>query len=90
MTAEQIVRAAVDAAGQAGGIARFAAIGTDGRRQVVWGLGDTDASALRDAEQNLRESDCVSELHVEPITNEQREIIEAGDVSWPVSGAVQS
>lgn len=36
----------------------YAAIGTDGTREVVWGLGDTAAAAESNAASEAAESDC--------------------------------
>lgn len=58
----------------------FAAIGDDGRRPVVWGVGDTDEEALADARSELRQAGATSELRVVEITAERRAAIEAGDV----------
>jgi hypothetical protein len=71
----------------------FVAIGTDGTREVVWGLGETVEDAMYDAEQEMHAGDCFSsgalaDLHVEEVSAEQASVIESGDVSWPV--AVQS
>lgn len=57
----------------------FAAIGDDGVRPVVWGLGDTPEAALLDA----REQDGIdagADLHVMPITRDQQAAIRCGDV----------
>lgn len=53
----------------------YAAIGDDGLRPVVWGLGLTREQAERDALDNEGDWD-----HVVPITMEQYARIEAGDV----------
>lgn len=63
----------------------FAAVGNDGSRRVVWGMGSTEDKAMDDA----RTQDAVSpndlcEMQVRPITASQRDVVEAGDVSWPV------
>jgi hypothetical protein len=66
----------------------FAAVGTDGTRAVVWGLGRTPEEARNDAKEWLdqsgdREHDaCDTEVH--EISDEQAEIVRAGDVSWPI------
>jgi len=66
----------------------FAAVGADGTRPVVWGLGTTEEEARMCAERWLSEAN--REIDDEPltyhaITTEQAEAIEAGDVSWPVT-----
>lgn len=66
----------------------IAAIGTDGWRPVVWGVGDTLAEAHAEAARYLAEADAAAAdvdcLEYEEITEEQFAVIEAGDVSWPV------
>lgn len=65
----------------------FAAIGTDGTREVVWGLGETEREARAEACEYLNDihhrAEAVS-LRIERITDEQAGIVESGDVSWPV------
>jgi hypothetical protein len=61
----------------------FAAVGNDGQRPVVWGIGDTESEARADATENLRDVDCeddVDDLRIVPITPDRRSKIEAGDV----------
>jgi hypothetical protein len=61
----------------------FAAVGDDGTRPVVWGLGDSWEAALQDCEsQELAQSCSVRE-----ITAAQAAIVRSGDVSWPITGA---
>ena len=36
----------------------FATIGTDGRRAVVWGLGNTEEAAERDAKREAAHAEC--------------------------------
>lgn len=63
----------------------YAAIGDDGTRPVVWGLGASHAEALADAAlQN--DGDDVGALNVVVITAEQAERIRAGEVSTDVLG----
>lgn len=72
----------------------FAAVGTDGVRPVVWGIGADEDSARTEALSELRayhagagggdaEVDA-EDLTVHPITDAQALVILAGDVSWPV------
>jgi len=66
----------------------IAAIGTDGNSLVVWGLGHDEESALRDAEMNADDSDCVPDVcGYLPVTAEQIQKIDAGavhmsDLGW--------
>lgn len=63
----------------------FAAVGNDGTRPVVWGLGRTEDEALEEAHNGLVHTNSTSELEVHEITSEQYATINEGDVSWPVS-----
>lgn len=60
----------------------FAAVGTDGTRDVVWGLGTNEDEAKLDALQWLDGAAC--ELRTEPVTAEEVAAINAGIVAWPV------
>lgn len=65
----------------------FAAVGTDGISPVVWGIGPTEDAARRDAEDGeeiaaLAPGDYV----IVPITAEQLEQIEDGEVSVEALG----
>lgn len=63
--------------------AAFAAIGDDGRRPVVWGVGDTEAEARADAAESLRDAgsgDDSENLRVVEISAERRAKIEGGEV----------
>ena len=66
-------------------MSKFAAIGTDGRRPVVWGLGDTEAAALADGQDELRETGGYDPrdpaLRMVPVSDERAATILAGDVS---------
>ena len=62
----------------------WAAVGDDGTRPVVWGLGGTSAAALRDARTQLRQADAGSELSTSKIAKAQDAHVRAGDVSWPI------
>lgn len=55
----------------------YAAIGTDGTRNVVWGIGSTESAALADAAEQDGAPD---ELTTRTITTADVEAIEAGDV----------
>jgi len=61
----------------------YAAVGTDGTRLVVWGLGATEAAALADARDQGEIGD--QDLDVYPITAAQIAVVEAGAVAWPVA-----
>lgn len=63
-------------------MAKFAAIGTDGTRPVVWGLGDTEEAALVDA--GLQDGVDGVELRTEPVSDVQASKIEQGVVDWKV------
>lgn len=66
----------------------FAAVGDDGTRPVVWGLGATEGEARENARRWLAEGESeheIDDLECHTITAAQRAVIEAGDVSWPVS-----
>lgn len=61
----------------------IAAIGTDGMRAVVWGLGETEDEARADAAKYLGGDQ--EPLTFAPITEVQAAVIAGGDVSWPVN-----
>jgi hypothetical protein len=63
---------------------QFAAIGTDGTRPVVWGLGATEDEAEEDARAQDDAGD-VKLITVE-VTAEQAARIEAGEVSVATLG----
>jgi hypothetical protein len=69
----------------------FAALGTDGRDPVVWGMGRTEAGARRDVRLSNDDSDAIEIAHVVAITAERAARIEGGDVAasdlWPVKAA---
>lgn len=60
----------------------FAAIGNDGMRPVVWGVGESEEAARQDA-ANQDELTCVDleGLDMRPITDEQAVRIQSGIVS---------
>lgn len=58
----------------------YAAIGDDGMRPVVWGLGRTESAAMRDARSQLHEAGCESEIHAAQIDRARVARIRAGDV----------
>lgn len=64
----------------------FAAVGNDGMREVVYGIGDTEDAALSEAARRIQEQygahADVSGLDLHPITPEQRSKIESGVVWW--------
>jgi hypothetical protein len=59
----------------------FAAVGTDGTRAVVWGIGATADEALEDA---AAQDDYAGPLETHEITAVQALIVQEGDVSWPI------
>lgn len=60
-------------------VTHFAAVGTDGTRLVVWGLGTTEDEAEADACE--QEGSNGVELTTVQITAEQAELVRAGVVS---------
>lgn len=59
----------------------YAAIGTDGTREVVWGLGATEEDAEAEAREQARDAECDPELlRTVAVTDEQAERIRAGVV----------
>lgn len=63
----------------------IAAIGTDGMREVVWGLGDDEASCLADAALQNDGKD-VGELRLVSVSEQQAERIRAGVVAVSALG----
>ena len=61
----------------------IAAVGTDGTRMVVWGIGGTRYKAEQDARNWLDGYDSL-DLEYHRITKAQASVIMSGDVSWPV------
>lgn len=61
--------------------AKFAAVGNDGWRPVVWGLGTTPEMAYVDALQ--QEGVDAGFLQILPCTSETQERVQMGDMSWP-------
>lgn len=64
---------------------KFAAIGTDGTRNVVWGLGDSEDAALADA---AGQEDVPADLTTRAVTAADAEAIEAGDVDAASLGRI--
>lgn len=63
--------------------ATFAAVGNDGFRPVVWGLGDSHEMAIADAlRQEGFKADDLAFLRVVPVGTDVQERVQAGDVSW--------
>lgn len=59
----------------------YAAIGTDGTREVVWGLGETEEAAVAEACEMGRQSGCDPELsRTVPVTAEQARRIDSGEI----------
>ena len=70
-------------------LVQIAAVGNDGVRPVVWGLGATEDEAEADAREHLSEFPGWQQhdaLTYHPITEAQAQAIRDGDVSWPVEG----
>lgn len=61
----------------------FAAVGNDGMRLVVWGIGHSEVEALDDAVAQDEGSTGHDQYEVHEITVAQAEAIKRGDVSWP-------
>lgn len=60
---------------------KFAVVGTDGTRAVVWGLGATEDDASQDASRHLDDQDPQrTNLLTIAVTSERAALIEAGDV----------
>lgn len=62
----------------------FAALGTDGRRPVVWGIGHTEEAAREDAAESLRDAgfyDDSTDLRVVEIDAARYARIEGGEVA---------
>jgi hypothetical protein len=66
----------------------FAAVGTDGTRAVVWGVGATEAAALTDASSHDDGSFEIGDLETHEITAVQALIVQEGDVSWPIAAVI--
>lgn len=59
----------------------YAALGSDGLRMVVWGIGRTEAAAEKEAREEARQSDVDPELtHTVKITAAQTRQIKLGHV----------
>jgi hypothetical protein len=61
----------------------FAVVGSDGKREVVWGIGPTEKAAREEAETSIAEAHPAPETRIEMITPEHADAVRAGDVSWP-------
>lgn len=66
-------------------IQRYAAVGDDGTRPVVWGVGDSDEQAREDAGQYIPRDgrgwrEVVADLRIVPVSQERYERIMQGDV----------
>ena len=62
------------------------AVGTDGFRPVVWGLGVDEDDALNDACHWLGSGSArtLASLTTHTITEAQADVVRSGDVSWPI------
>lgn len=59
----------------------IAAIGSDGIRDVVWGLAETAAAAIADAQDGIREAGCEpSELRTKEVSTGDVLAVMDGDV----------
>jgi hypothetical protein len=62
----------------------YVAIGSDGTRDVVWGMGESEEQALEQARDNLNSVECEGaegcELRMQEIGGADVAAIEAGDV----------
>lgn len=65
--------------------ATYAAIGTDGMREVVWGLGSTEAAAEADARE---QEDPPEDLRTLPITAAAADAVRAGTVGLDGRGGL--
>lgn len=70
----------------------IAAVGTDGVRPVVWGVGSTLAKARAEAECWLSEAGDgemvqadLDSLDYHKISKKQAQVVLDGDVSWPIT-----
>ncbi len=69
--------------------ARFVAVGNDGRRPVIWGIGDTQEAAIADALAQDSGPTDATYLYVHPCTRAIEERLQQGDVSWRRTGEAQ-
>lgn len=61
----------------------YVAVGDGGFRPVVWGLGSDEDMALEDA---IASGDVrIDELVVHEISHDEAEVVQSGDVSWPIT-----
>jgi hypothetical protein len=58
----------------------FAAVGENGLRPVVWGVGESEAAAREDARLALENGDARSELTMVPVSDEIAVRIQRGEV----------
>jgi hypothetical protein len=68
---------------------RFVAVGNDGFRPVIWGIGDTEEEAVADALAQDEGPEDATFLHVHPCTRAIEERLQMGDVSWGATGCSQ-
>lgn len=62
---------------------KYAAVGSNGYEDVVWGIGESDAEAEKDAVRWGWESSRSSpELRFEKVDEKQVERIESGEIVW--------
>ena len=62
----------------------IAAVGNDGVRQVVWGLGRTARAAIADALSEGAGGVVAGEPETHPVTADEVRRIRAGEVAWPL------
>lgn len=70
--------------------ARFVAVGNDGFRPVIWGLGETEAAAIADALAQDEGPESADSLSVHPCTPAIEARVALGDVSWRATGTAQA
>lgn len=61
---------------------KFVAVGNDGFRPVIWGMGETEREALDAAAEWLDDSAAEAFLFVHPCTPAIEARVDRGDVSW--------
>ena len=68
----------------------FAAVGSDGTNEIVWGIGDTETRAVGDAEYQLMQAEkdlaFMEKWEIYPITIEQAKAVSLGQTAWPLRG----
>lgn len=57
----------------------YVAVGADGRRRVVWGMGETEREARKDAAEW---SSAIQRVDLYQITADQYERVKSGEIVW--------